>query len=488
MSVCDTLISVMISTRSFAGNMVVQVASRAAAVLIGLVVVGVLSRSLGESGFGEYTTAFTFLQFFGILVDFGLTITFLVMISEPGSDSSRVASNIFTMRFVFGIIFYGMAPLAALLIAPWSDAVRGGVAIGAVAYLIASCTGILTGVFQKHAVMWRAAVAEFLNRAGILLFAAWFAGHPTVTLMAFASVLGNLVWLAATLWLARPFLRLTLAFDRPIWVDALKRSWPIALSTLFNLVYLRGDILFLSFYRESAEVGLYGLAYRVIDVLTTLPIMFMGLLLPSLVADWKQGRRAEFSRHLSRAFHFFAILAFPIVFGAQAVAVPLVTLIAGEAYAPSGAILQILILAVFGVFFGGLYGWTVVSLDEQKRMTWAYAATAVLSVVGYVLFIPRFGMWGAVWVTIATETLIGLATFLMVWFKTRTLPSFAGAGKALICSIVMYAALVALPDTHVIADILIGGVIYGGLMLLVGGIRKETLWELMPRRIAEHDR
>ena len=140
------------------------------------------------------------------------------------------------------------------------------------------------------------------------------------------------------------------------------------------------------------------------------------------------------------------------------------------------------------MFFGGLYGWTVVALDEQKRMSWAYAATAALSVVGYVLFIPRFGMWGAVCVTIATETLIGLATFLMVWSKTKTLPSFAGAGKALICSIAMYLALVALPDTHVLIDIVIGGVIYGVLMLLTGGVRKETLSELMPRNIAEHER
>jgi len=478
----------MTSTRSFAGNMVVQIISRAATVVIGLLVVGVMSRSLGESAFGEYTTAFTFLQFFGILVDFGLTITFLVMISEPKADASRIASNLFTMRAVFGVIFYGVAPLFAMLVTPWSDAVRAGVAVGAAAYLLASSTGILTGIFQKEAVMWRAALAELLNRASILAFAALFAGSASVALMAFASVLGNVVWLLATLTLAKPFVRLRLSFDRDVWLEAARRSWPIALSTFFNLIYLRGDILFLSFFRPASDVGLYGLAYRVIDILTTLPVMFMGLLLPALVADWKAGRKDEFARHLSRAFSFFCILGFPIILGAQAVSTALVTMIGGESYATSGAVLQILILSVFGVFFGGLYGWTVVALNEQKRMTWAYAATAALSVIGYLVVIPRFGMWGAVWVTIATETLIGLATFAMVWHRTRALPSFAVAGKALICSIAMYLTLVALPDVHVLLDIAIGCIIYGALMLATGGVKKETLRELLPRRIAQHER
>src|SRR5690606_17844138 len=135
-----------------------------------------------------------------------------------------------------------------------------------------------------------------------------------------------------------------------------------------------------------------------------MPVLFMGLLLPSLVADWASGDRAAFRGHLDRAFAFFALLGFPIAAGAQVVAEPLVVFIAGPEYAPAGTILRLLMLAVLGVFFGGLYGHAVVAVNGQHRMMYGYATVAALATAGYLLCIPRFGVWGAIGVTVAAET------------------------------------------------------------------------------------
>src|SRR3989338_2481010 len=81
--------SLNMRSRSVAGNFTIQIIGRILAILIGLVSIGLLTRSLGVENFGAYTTALTFLQLFGVMVDFGLTLTLVVMISEPEADEQR---------------------------------------------------------------------------------------------------------------------------------------------------------------------------------------------------------------------------------------------------------------------------------------------------------------------------------------------------------------------------------------------------------------
>jgi len=476
----------MPQARQFAGNFAIQVTGKILSVLIGLVSIAVLTRTLGQFGFGEYTTAVTFLQIFGVIVDFGLSLTLIVMISEPDADEKKIVGNIFTLRMISAAALFGIAPLAVLAF-PWSHTVKLGVLVGAAAYFLMAGAAMLVGLFQKHATVWRSSLAELVNRIVllgiILLFSHWGLG---VVPMIAALVAANAVWLILTIWLAKTHVRIRPQFDFQIWKETLTRSWPIAVSILFNLVYLKGDLFFLSLLRAPEEVGLYGVSYRVIDVLTVIPTIFMGLLLPSLVADWVKKEKAEFGNHLNRAFSAFVILVAPVIAGAQAIGDRLMAFIAGSEFADSGIILRLLAWALIGVFFGTLYGHAVVAVNKQKLMLFGYAATAVLSVAGYLWMIPRFGMTGAAFVTIFSESLIAILTFSIVWREIRMRLPFVILLKASAAAIMMAYALKMLPAMPVLAAMAIGAVIYAILLLAVGGISVQTIRELMPSRLAAH--
>ena len=94
----------MLSPAKFSKNIIIQIIGKITAVFIGLATLAILTRSLGPVGFGEYTTAITFLQLFGVIVDFGLTITLIVMISEIGADQEKITGNILTLRLFSGLI------------------------------------------------------------------------------------------------------------------------------------------------------------------------------------------------------------------------------------------------------------------------------------------------------------------------------------------------------------------------------------------------
>lgn len=470
----------------FARNFLIQVVGKVLSVLIGLFTLALLTRSLGAEAFGEYVTAITFLQFFGIIVDFGLSLTLVVMLTDPGADQERITSNIFTLRMISAVILFAVAPIAVLAF-PWSGAVKAGVAAGAIGYACMAGATLLVGVFQTFANVWRASVSELINR--IVLFTLIFTlgslgfGVPA---MLWATTAANTLWLVVTLLYARPFVRIRPRFDRAVQIAILRRSWPMALSIFFNLIYLKGDLLILSLFRSQVEVGYYGAAYRVIDVLTAIPTIFMGLLLPALAADWKRGGHAEFNRHMARAFDAFAILFLPMVAGIQAVGVSVLRLVAGNEFAASGRILGLLAFALPGVFLGALYGHGVVAVDRQRRMLAGYLTCAIGSLIGYFFLVPRFGMTGAAAVTIASETFIAIVCFWTVRAAGAGWPSFVVPGKALLASLAMYAVLRALPNLPVLAALALGVIIYAaGLWLL--GIRPDLLRDLGPKQLSIHE-
>src|SRR5689334_15249734 len=89
---------VMSRTAAIAKNTIVQTVGRTIGTVLGLLTLGVMTRYLGAAGYGAFTTVTSFLQFFGILVDFGLSLTTVAMLSEAGVDRDKVSSNIFTLR------------------------------------------------------------------------------------------------------------------------------------------------------------------------------------------------------------------------------------------------------------------------------------------------------------------------------------------------------------------------------------------------------
>ncbi|MBI4437331.1 oligosaccharide flippase family protein, partial [Candidatus Uhrbacteria bacterium] len=252
----------MTSSRSLASNFSIQLAGKVLSVLIGLLSVAVITRVLGTEAFGEYTTAVTYLQLFGVVVDFGLTLTLIVMISEAGVDEERVVGNFFGLRLLSGFVLFSLAPLTVLIF-PWSSVVKQSVLVGALAYFLMGGATMLLGVFQRHESLWRAALAELINRGVLLALIVLVSviSPGVVTLMA-VSVIANLLWLLLTIRFASAFVRVHPLFEWREWRRIFVRSWPIAISIIFNLLYLKGDILFLASFRDSSEVGLYGMSYR----------------------------------------------------------------------------------------------------------------------------------------------------------------------------------------------------------------------------------
>lgn len=465
-------------TRKVAHNTIYQAVGKIAATLLGIAAVALMTRYLGQAGFGQYSTIIAFLQFFGIMVDMGLTLITVQMISSPGADETKIIGNMFTLRLFSALIFLSLAPLIAFL-TPYPLIIKIGIAITTLHFFFISLTQVIIGIFQKHLSTGRAAVAEVIGRifllAGIGLVI--FLGQGILWIMG-AVILGSLANFLTGYFLSRKFVRIKFRFDWPIWQKIITLAWPVGISIIFNLIYLKADTLILSFLRPANEVGLYGAPYRVLEILVTFPYMFVGLVMPALTYSWAENQKDNFKKIIQKSFDLLAILAVPLAVGTFFLGRPIMTLVAGEDFLISGDILKILMLACCVIFLGVLFGHAVVAINRQKQMIFGYLATAVIALAGYLVFIPKYSYWGAAWMTVVSESMIALITFLVVYKYTKTAPNLKVFGKAILASLLMAIPLYFFSDYNLLLLISLAAFVYLIAIYLLKGITREMVVEV----------
>jgi O-antigen/teichoic acid export membrane protein len=258
--------------------------------------------------------------------------------------------------------------------------------------------------------------------------------------------------------------------------------WPIAISIIFNVIYLRGDTVLLSFFRPQAEVGIYGAAYRVIDILSQMAMMIMGVMLPLMAFHWSRNIKEGFKKYYQQSFDIIMLITIPIVITFIMLAKPIMILVAGNDFADSGTALQILALAIGGVYLGAVFGHTAVATNHQKQTMWIYISNAFLTLSGYLYFIPKYGLTGAAWMTVFSEFYTGLLLFLVVNKLTKEKLSYQTFFKVVISGMIMASTLYLLPNINVIISIFIGVIVYTISILATGAISLNTIKEITSRQ------
>lgn len=456
---------------------------------ITLVAVAFITRYLGQKGFGEYTTVITFLSFFATAADLGLTLVTTQLISKPGVDEEKVLGNLFALRLVSALALLSLAPISVYFF-PYPTEIKIGVLIAVSSFLFNALNQIFVGVFQKNLKMNRVVLAEFWSKIALIIFIFLFLEKYGLYGALAATTLSNFVSFFFHYYYSREFARTKLLFDFSYWKEILVSVWPLAITISLNLIYLRADTLLLSLLGRKyvpatsimSEVGIYGAAYKVIDVFVTIPFMFAGLVLPIFTAAWFRSDKEKFKSIIQRSFDIMAIAVLPLAFGTQLVAGDVMALIAGEEFRIAGEPLKILIWATVFIFIGNVFAHAIVAIEKQRKMIRSYAICAFTSLIGYLLLIPYFSYVGAAWITIYSEAFIALASAYYLWREAKFLPDLKVLFKSLAASLLMYFAgkyLHHLGFGNLFLVIAVSMLVYGSAIYLSGGFTKRDLLDLL---------
>lgn len=418
-----------------------------------------------------------------VIADAGLYLTLTKRIAQHPEHEREYVSHTLSLRLVLFILVFSIGCGISFFL-PSLHAALPLLLITTAGLLFQSLSQLFMGVYQQYQLVWRATLGDLLGRGiqiAVIGGVVWY--HPvtlTVAALAFAiSCVGSF----SVHFLLLPLRSFRLfSFQWTTWKVLLAQSWPLGLLLVINMIYFRIDTLLLSFFRSSYEVGLYSLAYRLMESALFFPAMFGGLLLPRLTESIAKAP-SQARQWLEEALSLMACASVFIVIVGSLKASELVTLF-GEAFTPAAPLFAILSVALASIFWGTIFGFALVALEKQTGMLILYGVLAVFNIVANLLFIPRFGATAAASITVLTELGATMTAGVMVY---RHIPFHLAPG--FILRVVVAAGstgvlLLLLPASWpILLQIVIAALVYTALSVLLKTIHPQRMKLLFMRTV-----
>jgi len=489
-------------TQKVAFNTLVQIIGKLITTATTLALVVVLTNYLGVSGYGEYATIFSYVGFFSVFVDFGLYLIAVREIAKNEQEAEVIVGNILSLRFFLAFIVFGLAILISLFM-PYSQLVKQGIMLASIALSFVILTQAFASIFQAQLKMHFFVLADVIGRLTVLGLVLVFVKLGRGLMYAvLAYVVGDLMMLLIAFFLANRLIKVRFHFHWPLIKKLAIFAFPLGIAGILGMIQFKIDILLLSFLplkgglSNMHEVGLYGVAYKVVEVLVAFPGMFVGSVFP-ILSNYLVTNPQKAKEVFQRAMNFLLLVALPLVVGGFLLAPKIILLMSGPAFIEAQLPLRILFFAIGFSFLGNLFGYSLIALNLQQKLVWVTLWASIFNVVTNLILIPYFSYKGAALTTVATEILIvslsthlirrysdfrptyfllpkiALGSFLMglgLFLANRLIDPFLEAKTRLFQLIILLALT------------LFGLLIYGFFALFLKLITKEDLKQLILRR------
>ena len=384
--------------RNFAYSMV---STATAALLLALMIIA--GRFLGEVEFGKFMFALLLGGVFETLMDFGLhQVTVRAIARDP--DRAPIL-----LRHTLAIkLLWATGALMLLIVA--TNTLRKEPDVRMACYLIGGASIFrsymltIRGVLQGLERFGWESIVVIADRALLLTlgtYALWSGGGLRGLTIAFVAARGLALLLAAVITQMR-LGGIALTYDREAWRDLHLTALPLGFFLIVLNLYQYADGVMLGYFRNDAETGLYGAAFKVYEGLTYAATAISAVLTPRLSALFVSDRTRHRQISMGGVAGTAGIGALIAIVG-FILALPLLTIPFGNAFAGAVPPFRILCAGLPIVFAIWILHATAISVDREKLLLQTGLIGLAVNVGLNLYLIPHYGPNGAAWATVAGE-------------------------------------------------------------------------------------
>jgi O-antigen/teichoic acid export membrane protein len=371
----------------------------------------VIARLYGAGTLGLYATLLAYATVAVMIAENGLQISSIIEIGRSPKDINAVASSICALR---AVLFALMSALLAV-IGWWEKWPTEVWTIGALItfrVLLYSYSQLQFSILKSINRMPAIGPIQAANFAVLLIgIAATYRYSWGLTWLLWCFIISQTFEIALSLrFLWRAGIRPE-RFHLQEWWDFLRRSTPVGLAYVLMGLTMRADVIVLSAFGSSSDVGRFAAAHMGIVLLYSMSWLFGSVLLPDFTRLREDPDAVE--RYVS---HWTKFLLLTAGFGAIAVswvARPIILALYGKEFAVTGDLATVMVLAVPFILLNAVYLSRAMSLGSARAYLTTYAATTTLAVVLDISMVRIYGAMGIAFAIVIRE----LATFLI--FRIR---------------------------------------------------------------------
>ncbi len=249
------------------------------------------------------------------------------------------------------------------------------------------------------------------------------------------------IWYSAWLWRTFPFLKYKVAEFSVVAKRLLTFAVPVFATAAGGKVIGYIDTLILTYFRSSAEVGIYNAILP-----TALLFIYIGTAVSSVVfplsAELSAQKNVTKIKEGVRLLYSYLLLAATPVIGLALVFAPFfMRILFGEEYLSGSGAFQILVLGVLLYLTAAINHTLLSALGKPWLVTMIILSSAAINVILNFLFIPRLGIWGAAIATSVSYTLALVWSTILVTKELSLSAPWLRWGKVLLAGAI-YAGII----------------------------------------------
>lgn len=179
-------------------------------------------------------------------------------------------------------------------------------------------------------------------------------------------------------------------------------SWPLILSGIVIMIYMRIDQVMLGQMVGEKSVGIYSAAVKISELWYFVPNAIINSVFPSIVQA-KDISEEVYYKRIQKLLNVVTVLAYSVAIPVTFLATRIVTLLYGEYYAEAGPILNMHIWAGLFVSLGMARSSWIITEGLMKFSAATTAIGAVINIVLNYLLIDQYGGLGAAIATVVAQ-------------------------------------------------------------------------------------
>ncbi len=447
--------------------------ARIASLLLGLVRLKYIAIYLGVETFGIYTFAVYFVAMFSIFFDVGLG---QILTRDISADKERTSKYVSSALYLKIILFVATAGIisAATFVSHFNAITNWAVAFSIFITGTTSLSTVFTGAFQAHRKMRLLSVITVATdfSTSVAVIALLILGYGLFGLM-IGSAAVTLIMFLATLYLARRSIKAVIgAPSIHLWKYLFKEGYPVAIGALGITLYMYVTSALLKYISGNVAAGYYNAAFKIISILTVIPVSFDLVIYP-FFAELFVSEREKLRSVLNSSIRYMLIISIPMAVGTILIADKLIATLYTKEFLPSVPALQLLILSSMISYANYVLYTFLPAINEQRFGMYVTIPTGVAVAVVNYLMIGRFGLLVPASSLVAVEIILFAAAYFYLGKLGYRLSLSRLFVKPFLACLPMAALLVVTRNTSILFQIPAAALVYALSFYFMKGILKE---------------
>jgi len=387
-----------------------------------------LARYMGPDQFGIFNYGLAMIAIYTAVASLGMNGVVVRELVRAPDQASVIMGSSFVLQIVGSILASLLVIASTMILRPneWSVLL---IVLVMVPSVLLRSTDIIKYWFEsvisaKYTVIAQniAFVTSSALKIGTILL-----GGSYVIIAVTVTVEALIVALLLIYLYRRKKINIVWQFDFSTAKKLLSQSWPLILSGLALMLYMRVDQIMIGNMVDNAAVGIYSVAVKMVEVWYFFPVAIVSSLFPKIIKE-KEVSEDRYNERMQFLYDIMVVVGVSLAIVVTILSDYIISLFYGYQYAEASRLIKIYAWVSIFYFLSSASGrWYINEGLQVYALTRNIMGLAIAISLNFIL-IPKFGSEGAAFATLVAYFFV---SYLFDFFNQKTRISFLQKSKSL---------------------------------------------------------